>query len=522
MIRILGDLSLAGLRRADRAFNRLYGWRYNPLYQTGTLVVLLFVILLATGIYLLLFYRVGSPWMSVEAITAQRWSGRWIRTLHRYASDAAVVAVAVHALRMFAQGRSWGPRALAWVSGVLLTGIFFVCGWTGYVMVWDVHGQVLAVEGAKLLDALPIFSEPIGRAFADPEPLPAAFFFMNLFLHILLPIGVGILLWLHVSRIARPALMPPRALGWGATGLLFAFSILWPIGMAQPAEALKLPGEVPLDVLYGFWVPVSRAVPGWAGWLIVGLTGATVLLIPRWTRPREAARPEPSSVDPRRCTECYQCSVDCPYEAIRMIPRDDGRFDYVAHVDTALCVSCGICAGSCKPMGVGPPGRTGRDQLARAREFLERHRPGGRDVALVACERSADWIALGSDLEGLPYPVPCAGGVHTSAIELLLRSGVGGVAIVTCPPRDCWNREGATWLSARVRDGREAELLPRVDRRRVRIVNAAEPQLVATIASFAEKVRLLERSRAEADVELDLACEPVPKELRPEPSAGHR
>jgi quinol-cytochrome oxidoreductase complex cytochrome b subunit len=98
-----------------------------------------------------------------------------MRGVHRYASDAAVVAVAFHALRMFVQGRSWGPRTLAWVSGLILLFVTFVCGWTGFVMVWDVQGQVLAQAGARLLDVVPIFSEPISRAFTGERALPGAF-----------------------------------------------------------------------------------------------------------------------------------------------------------------------------------------------------------------------------------------------------------------------------------------------------------------------------------------------------------
>lgn len=117
--------------RLDAWFNEFYTWRYNPLYHSGALVVACFVILLFTGIYLLLFYRISAPYESVGSITAQWWGGRWIRTLHRYVSDLAIVATVVHVVRMFAQGRTWGPRALAWVSGVFLAGFFFLCGWTG-------------------------------------------------------------------------------------------------------------------------------------------------------------------------------------------------------------------------------------------------------------------------------------------------------------------------------------------------------------------------------------------------------
>src|SRR5579885_3628612 len=201
------------LARADAAMNRLYGWRYNPLYHSGALVVALLLVILATGVYLLLFYRIGAPFASGARIADQVWLGRWIRALHRYASDAAVVAAAVHALRILAQGRTWGPRALAWVTGLVLLFVIFLCGWTGYVMVWDVQGQALAQAGARLLDLLPIFSEPISRAFVGERPLPGAFFFLNLFAHIALPVGLGLLLWLHVSRLARPGLLPARRLG---------------------------------------------------------------------------------------------------------------------------------------------------------------------------------------------------------------------------------------------------------------------------------------------------------------------
>jgi len=178
------------LKRLDGWADRLYGWKWNPLYQSGALVIVCLAVLLVTGLYLIFFYRIGAPYESMVRIDAQAWGGRWVRSLHRYAADASVVAAVIHALRMFCQGRSWGPRALAWISGVFLVFLLYVCGWTGYVMVWDGHAQLLATEGARLLDALPLFSEPISRTFGGQDPLPSAFFFMNLFLHIAVPVGI--------------------------------------------------------------------------------------------------------------------------------------------------------------------------------------------------------------------------------------------------------------------------------------------------------------------------------------------
>ena len=463
---------MRALARLDAAANRLYGSSANPLYRSGAVTVALLAVLLVTGLYLLLFYRVGSPYASVARITEQDWLGRWIRTVHRLASDAAVVTASVHGYRMFAQRRSWGRRTLPWVSGIGLLALILVCGWTGYVLVWDVFGQALAVEGARVLDLLPIFSEPLGRAFVGERPLPGAFFFLNLFLHIALPIGLGILLMVHVARVARPVLLPSgRAMWWGGA-LLVGVSVAWPVGMAPEASAFHLPESIPLDVFYGFWLPVARQVaPPWmaaaAAVIIVPL-----LFVPRLTRPAPAERQPASEVNERLCTGCEQCALDCPWSAITMQPRGDGRATLVARVDPALCVSCGICAGSCAPMGVGPEGRTGRDQLAGVSAFIAEHAPGADDVVVVACARGGGGAGGMTHFDDAPVlAVPCAGSLHSSVIEYLVRAGAGGVLVLACPVEDCWNREGTVWLEQRLFHDREAELHARVDRRRLALAN---------------------------------------------------
>jgi ferredoxin/coenzyme F420-reducing hydrogenase delta subunit len=505
------------LARADAGLNRLYGWRYNPLYHSGALVLALFVVLLVTGIYLLFFYHISAPYESIVTLDRDVWLGRWSRGVHRYASDAAVVAALFHALRMFVQGRTWGPRTLAWISGLALFAFVLLCGWTGFVMVWDVQGQVLAQAGARLFDLLPIFGEPISRAFTGERPIPGAFFFLNLFAHVALPIGLFILVWVHVSRLARPGLFPPRRLTWTVVGALTGLAIVWPVVTTPPADLFALPGAAPFDWFYAFWIPVAHAVSPLVLWGIGLAVGAVGIAIPWLTRPRLALRLPPSKIDERLCTGCEQCYLDCPYEAIAMVERADaarsGKSALVGRVDPALCVSCGLCAGSCAPMGVGPAGRTGRAQLGVVRDFVTTHRPGGRDVVLVACENGAGGITAAAEYDGsLVYPVSCGGNLHTSVVEFLLRAGAGGVLIVSCPPRDCRHREGPKWLEARLFHEREAELRDRVDRRRVRLVHATsgEGALVrAALAGFRTEVQTLEAARAEPDVDLERLCELV-------------
>lgn len=506
------------LGAADAACNRLYGSAANPLYQSGTIVIVLLLVLIVTGLWLILFYRVGAPYASVAAIAADPWVGRWVRGVHRYASDAAVVFTAVHMLRMFAQGRSWGPRALAWTSGVLALLLLFVCGVTGYVMVWDTFGQLLAQEGARMLDSLPILSEPLGRAFTGEQELSGAFFFINLFAHIAIPLGLGLVLWLHVSRVARPTLLPPRRVTWALVGALVGLALVRPAVLAPAASAFRLPESVPIDVVYAFWLPLVRPLSGGAALTLLAAVTVALLAVPLAMRRRGPAVPAPSVVDEDICTGCRQCSLDCPYDAITMIARAPGgrsstRSAEVARVDPELCVSCGICAGSCAPMGVGPAGRTGRDQLARVRAFVpEAEIAAGRTV-VVCCDRGArGWRTEIEAAGAAVHEVDCAGSLHTSVVELLVRGGATGVLVVACPPRDCWNREGPTWLMERMFHDREAELQARVDRRRVRVAHASASEsreALAALRAFMADTAALDASRAEPGAQVDLVCEPA-------------
>jgi uncharacterized Fe-S center protein len=45
---------------------------------------------------------------------------------------------------------------------------------------------------------------------------------------------------------------------------------------------------------------------------------------------------------------------DCPFDAISLVARTDGKaFPSQASVDPAKCVGCGVCNGSCDSAGIG-------------------------------------------------------------------------------------------------------------------------------------------------------------------------
>ncbi len=487
------------VRGADALWQRVALVHWNPLHQSGAVAAWLLAVLTVTGLYLLLWYRVGAPAESVQRLAADPWVGRWVRGVHRYATAGFVVAAAVHALRLVGQSRYWGPRARAWVSGLLLVALGLACAWTGYVMAWDSTGLRLALVGARLLDALPLLSEPVARIFAGDRPVPQTFFFLNLFVHIALPLALGVGLLVHVAHVARPVLAPPRDLRRGLTALLVAVAVLRPAPLGPPADVLHLPTHTPLDLTTAWWVPAAERAHPLVTWAVLVLGAGLVLLVPVAGRRPRTGRLAPSWVDPRLCTGCDQCTQDCPWEAIAMVPREDGREGLVALVDPARCVSCGICAASCAPMGVGPPQRTGRDQLVVLRQHvLPQLRPAAAahgPVVVIGCSRAVQGLSAARlTADFVLQHVPCAGAVHTSVIELALRGGASGVAVVACPERDCTGREGPKWLVQRVYHDREAELQARVDRRRVALLTGGPGlagRTVADLAAFRDRVAAL-------------------------------
>ncbi|RMF13286.1 MAG: hydrogenase iron-sulfur subunit [Candidatus Dadabacteria bacterium] len=501
------------LRPLDWLFNRLSGSALNPLYQTGTVGVVAFVVLLVTGIYLFIFYETDAPWASVQVISAAPF-GAWIRRTHRYAADVFVVAVVLHAIKMFASGKFWGPRSWAWRTGVMLLGALVLCGVSGFWLVWDALAQHTALAAAQMIDPLHVLPQSLASFFAGLDPVPRSFFFALLFVHVCLPLGLMLLLMMHLLRLSKPPLWPPRPLLLGAViGLGIAAAVL-PLPQVPEASVLRIWSKLPLDWLYLFWVPAAHGGAGML-WLLSLGTTALLLAVPKWFAPKQDI--PVSTLDSNLCTGCATCYEDCPYTAITMIPRpnpDPRKSPLVSSIDPLKCVGCGVCAGSCAPMSVGPPARRGRDQLALLQEAWQTVAATPPRIVVFACRNGVE-PALSDDK--LPpntwiWSADCTGSVHAAMVEFVLRQGASGVCIATCPSRDAGCRLGPNLVRDRMLHGREAELRPTVDVRRLSIVDAArtEPDVVrAAIMELESVIDNLDNADLRELREWDPTCEPA-------------
>ncbi|MGI9224116.1 MAG: cytochrome b N-terminal domain-containing protein [Woeseiaceae bacterium] len=477
------DLLKRGIRvlyaRAEYLFDLGFGRANNPLACLGALGWYFFWIVAATGIYLYIFFDTGitNAYASVEYITNDQWYAAGVmRSLHRYASDALVVVVILHIIREFSFDRLRGRRFFAWITGVPLLWFLYVCGISGYWLVWDQLAQYIAIATSEWLDTLPMFGEPIANNFLNSATLGNRFFTLMVFIHIFGPLFMLLLMWVHIQRHARARVNPPRSLAIGTAITLTVLSLVFPAVSQGPADLDVVPATVNFDWYYLAAYPLLDVIPGGQLWLIL-IVGTLVLALMPWLPP---AKPDAVAVvNLDNCNGCARCAEDCPFSAITMQPRSDGtNYNFEAVVSDKNCMSCGICVGACPTAtpfrrataivpGIELPDHPIAELRNKSLEASERFN-GGLRVLVYACEKCGH--ALTSDEKTQVVALPCVAMLPPSFVDFALsRNLADGVMLAGCGENDCYYRLGDEWMRQRVAGERDPYLRKRVPRERLNL-----------------------------------------------------
>ncbi len=463
---------------AENALDRAFGPAWNPLHQLGALGFFFYWIVAASGIYVYLFFDTGvtEAYASIEYMTNEQWYLAGVmRSLHRYASDGMVFFMVLHVLREFSNDRYRGTRWFSWVTGWPAVVLLFVCGITGYWLVWDQLAQYVAITSTEWLDWLPIFGEPIARNFMAPEMLDDRFFTVLVFIHIAAPLILLLLLWLHLNRVSRPRSNPPRGLAIGSFVMLLVLSLIKPATSQAPADLAQAVGGVGLDWFYLGFYPLLNQWPGAVTWGGMATLGLILVALP-WLPPlRQSAA---ARVDLDNCNGCTRCAEDCPYAAISMQRRTDGKpFELEAVVNGDLCVSCGICAGACPTAtpfrrkselvpGIELPDRT----IAELRDDLEAQAlepTTHKRLLVIGCDHGVD-VATLHDCQTGTLSLPCIGMLPPSFIDYALSHDIAdGIVLTGCADGACQHRSGVDWTKARMARERDPYLRRRVPKERL-------------------------------------------------------
>jgi NAD(P)H-flavin reductase/ferredoxin len=280
MLNAIQHLGQLMFLRVERVFNHAFGEEKNPLYYLGAISFFLFWIVLASGLYLYVFFKTGveEAYASVEQLThGQRYLGGVMRSLHRYASDGMVLTMLLHLVRHFTFDHYRSFRWFSWISGVVLLWLIYVSGINGYMLPWDRLAQFVTVGTAEWLDWLPIFNGTLIRNFIFEGAVNDRLFSLLSFLHIGLPLGVLALLWVHTQRVPAAKTNPPRPIMAWLGASLVVLSLVRPAGSQGAADLAAVPATLDLD---WFYLPIFPLFYRWSVaevWLLVG--GATLLFV---------------------------------------------------------------------------------------------------------------------------------------------------------------------------------------------------------------------------------------------------
>ncbi|MES0326858.1 MAG: hydrogenase iron-sulfur subunit [Gammaproteobacteria bacterium] len=466
-------------------FNVSFGTEWNPVYHLGTLTFFLFWIILVTGLYLFGIFHgsIDGAYDSVEYITHEQWYVAGVmRSLHRYASDAAIITILLHLFKEFASGRYRGFRWFSWVSGLPILWLVVTLGITGYWLVWDELAQYVAIGSARLLDSLPIFSGSMASNFLQGQ-MTDRFFILIEFLHLLgQPLILFFLLWLHVKRISNVEINPPRGLAIGCFLALLVLSFIKPAVSHGPADLTSMPTVLNLDWFYLNAYPLMDLWSEGKTWMLATVITFVLMLLP-WIPSKKDA--PAAVVDLAHCNGCELCFDDCPFEAITVQARTDGaKFEKEVVVDPNLCASCGICMASCPSSnpfrlaeeelktGIDMPALP-VDKIRTMTEAAVNEMTGPANILMVGCEHGFNVNRLDNN-ETKGIKLMCSGMIPPTMVEYALKKGADGIMIVGCRHNDCFFRFGNLWVDKRFSGERKPILRKRADRRRIRVFGGSE------------------------------------------------
>jgi ubiquinol-cytochrome c reductase cytochrome b subunit len=193
-------------------------------FLLGEIALYSFVVLIATGVFLSLFFvpsanevvyhgvykplrgaRVSAAFASTVDLSFVVRSGLVIRQMHHWAADVFVGAIAVHMSRIFFTGAFRKPRELNWMVGVTLLTLALANGFIGYSLPDDlVSGTGLRIMFSIVL-SIPLVGSYLatflfgGNFPGDGTIIPRLFI-----VHVLvLPVIIGALIAAHLGLLVR-------------------------------------------------------------------------------------------------------------------------------------------------------------------------------------------------------------------------------------------------------------------------------------------------------------------------------
>jgi cytochrome b6 len=289
--------------------------RHSFWYYFGGMTLFLFMIQVATGILLLLYYRPSAEeaYESVQFLMAEVEFGWLVRSIHAWSANLMILALFVHLFSVLLLKAYRPPREITWVSGAILFALSLGFGFTGYLLPWNELAFFATKVGTEITGAVPFAGHFLLRLLRGGDEVTGATLTRFYGIHVaVLPAITTLVLGLHLFLVQKHGMSvppgverrpsPPRtmpffpnyllrdAIGWlSALAVLAALAAFFPAELGKKADPFApAPIGIKPEWYFMFMFQTLKYLPSYilgiegeiVGIVGFGLAGAFLLALP--------------------------------------------------------------------------------------------------------------------------------------------------------------------------------------------------------------------------------------------------
>lgn len=180
----------------------------NFLWAMGVVLMVLFMILIVSGIFLLMYYKpdIKLAFDSVNYTIMQEVEYGWLwRHMHGVAASAIFLVIYIHMFTGIYYGSYKKGREIIWLTGMALFGMFSAEAFSGYMLPWGQMSYWAAQVITNLFGGIPFIGEAlvvwIRGDFLVADATLTRFFMLHV---LLLPLVILLLIAVHFYSLRVP------------------------------------------------------------------------------------------------------------------------------------------------------------------------------------------------------------------------------------------------------------------------------------------------------------------------------
>lgn len=195
--------------------------RATIFYYLGGMTLFFFLVQVATGVLLMLYYRPSADeaFESVEFIMTTVPFGWLVRSIHSWSANLMVFFAVLHLVSVFFMKAYRAPREITWISGVFLLFLILGFGFSGYLLPWNQLAFFATKVGTDITSSVPLIGEWMLRFLRGGDRVSGGTLSRFYGWHVaILPAITTVVLALHLLLVQLRGMSVPPALDEEAKG----------------------------------------------------------------------------------------------------------------------------------------------------------------------------------------------------------------------------------------------------------------------------------------------------------------